>query len=308
MAAGALALALVAVSSRSARADIAYAFAEQSISNLTITAAGGGALPGAISGTATQASAVANGSGAASNNPLDTAPAQVGTSPMVPNNYLTHYSSLTAGLNVLPATPPGPDTGDFTRGDAVITSPNIFTGASASNVAESIVGTSGAGTALFTGQGTWTTSGVLPANQLAGMTALAVNFSFANDVAAWLSNQSEGFASASFKLTISVKDQHGNENDLTPSQVNTAISTPANGNEIVNSGSVTGLVLPLSTSAGGANNLVLTDMLTISITGTEVTAVALSVPEPSSIALGAVAGGLVLATGALRRWKNRRAV
>jgi hypothetical protein len=299
---GALALALVTLPNGVTRADVVYGYAEQTVSGLTVTGPTGGLLPGTFTGSATGATAIQNGTGIETADPTDTPLAYVGALPHSPQNSYVRYSALI--VPGLVTSPPGPQAGDFTRGDALLTGvPNLFTtGITASNVSESFQTTGGAGPGMSTGKGTWTVGGGFAPGALVGLGSMSINYAWTNDLVAYVNGTAADSASASFKVMIAVKDQHGNENDITPTVLTKAISALPNTPESITSGG------PVSTLVSLAG-LVLTDSISISITGTESTSVSLSLaaPEPGSMTLVAI--GLVpLAIVGLRRWKNRRAV
>ena len=277
-----LALALILGTTATAQADFAYGYAEQTISGLTMTTA---VINGTQTGNSTTASATIKGSGTSTNDPLDTLQAYQGASPPAPQNDYTKYS--TAGG--------GPQAGDFTRGDALITGAgNLFlpAGASASNVAESFVSTAGTGPGLLTGSGSWTLSGTFTTTA----TAVTLSYNYANDIVAQVSGN--GQASASFKVTFSIKDQHGHEVNSSPNELSTALSSLPNGPEIISSGSSSATLSLAGLTSG--------DIYTLSTTGTELSAVTLfaPVPEPSSIAMLGV--GLAGFAAVARRRRSGR--
>ena len=265
-----------------ARADFVYAYAEQTLTNLTVTGAG---LANAVgTGSATSASAAINGIGIATNNPTDTLQAYQGTPPPAPQNDFTKYS--TAGG--------GPQAGDFTRGDTVLTgAANLFTtGVSLSNVAESFLSTGGGasfGPGLVSSSGNVSVSGSFTA---ATTSSVSVNFGFANDIIVQRSGTA-GPASSSYAVIIAIKDQHGHEIDASPTSLQNALTAPPNGPEVITSGTGSALL-----NLGG-----LTSGDTFSITISSVnssSATIAAVPEPSSMVL-AVVGGLGLLGYAHRR-------
>ncbi len=275
-----LAIAWFAQSTANARADFAYAYAEQTVNALTITST---VLTGNQTGNSTSASATINGSGVSTNAPLDTLQAYLGAPPPAPQNDYTKYSTQGGG----------PQAGDFARGDAVITNPaGLFLpgGANTSNVAESYISSGGTGTGLFTSSGNWTLSGSFTT----AASSVTVGYNYANDIIALVSGN--GSASASFKLSISIKDQHGHEVDASPAELNTALSAPPNGAELITTGSSSATLSLAGLTAG--------DVYSISMSGTELTAVSLAVPEPSSLVLCGVASVMGLAVARIRRKRS----
>ena len=267
------------------KADVAYSYAQQTVTGLTVT--GTGLSNGAMTGTAGSASAVINGVGSATNNPTDTPQAYVGASPAAPQNDYTKYSSQGGG----------PQTGDFSRGDSLITGSTLFgAGMSTSNVAESILSTAGTGSGLATGSGSWSVAGTFSSTG----TSVTVGYSWANDILDAVTG-STASAQSSFKLNITIKDQHGHQVDATPSELNTALSAPPNSPEIMTSGTSSATLSLAGLTAG--------DLYTISITGTELSSAQLApaVPEPGTFALAGMGGVVALAFRAIRRRRARKA-
>jgi len=269
------------------RADIAYSYAEQTLSNIIVTGTG---LAGAtVTGTSSSASAVINGVGVATNNPTDTPQAYVGAAPPAPQNFFSKYSTQGGG------TQPG----DFSRGDALITGgTNLFTtGANASNVAESILNSvNPPPPSLATGSGSWSLAGSFTAPTT---TSVTVSYGFLNDILDFVTGATAS-AQSSFKLTISIKDQHGHEVDATPTELNTALSAPPNSPEIITSGTGSAVLSLAGFTAG--------DVFSISITGTELSSAQLApaVPEPGTFALAGMGGVVALAFRAIRRRRARK--
>jgi len=261
-----------------ARADIAYSYAEQTLTAISVT--GTGLTNGTMTGTATSASAVINGVGVATNNPTDTLQAYVGAAPPAPQNSYVKYSTQGGG----------PQAGDFSRGDALITGTSMFTtaGMSASNVAETILNSAITGAGLGTGSGSWSLAGTFRTTG----TSVTVGYNWVNDIFDVITGTTSS-AQSSFKMSITIKDQHGNAIDASPNELNTALSAPPNNPEIITSGSGS-TVLSLATLTAG-------DVLTISITGTELSSSQLAVPEPGTFALAGMGGALALAFRAIRR-------
>jgi hypothetical protein len=261
------------------RADIAYAYAEQTMTGITVT---GTALAGAtMTGTATSASAVLAGAGDAHANPTDTLQAYVGAAPPAPQNSYVKYATSGGGTQA----------GDFSRGDALITGSSLFTtaGMNAINVAETQVSTAGSGTGLAIGSGSWSLAGSFTAPTTSSVT---VGYSWANDLVALVSGANAS-AQSSFKVSITIKDQHGHSVVGTPADLNEALSAPPNGPEIITTGTGSTTLSLASLTAG--------DVFGIAISGTELSSGLLAVPEPGSMALAGLGGALVLAFQAYRR-------
>jgi hypothetical protein len=250
---------------------------------LTGVTVSGPGVTAITTGSSTADSAALGGSGVSHNNVTDALQSYVGAAPPSGENNFNQYSSQGGG----------PQTGDFTRGDTVITNlGNLFRsgGFSASNVAETSVNTAVSGPGILgTGQGTWTASGSFTSTG----TSVTVSFNFSNTVIAELTGG--GNTESSFQVVIAVKDQHGHEVDASPDALNAALSAPPTG-------------IPLSSSGSGSETLSLAgltagDTMSITITGTENSSVSLTaVPEPSSMCLI----GIGLSTAAVSRWRRRR--
>jgi len=262
------------------KADIAYAYAEQALTGITVT--GTGLTNGTMTGTASSASAVINGVGVATNNPTDTPQAYVGAAPPAPQNSYVKYSTQGGG----------PQAGDFSRGDSIITGTSIFTtaGMNATNVAESVLNTANTGLGLATGNGSWSLAGTFRTTG----SSVTVGYNWANDILDSVTGAGAS-AQSSFKMSITIKDQHGNAIDASPSELNAALSAPPNSPEIITSGSGSAVLSLAGLTAG--------DVLTISITGTELSSAQLSpaIPEPGTFALAGMGGALALAFHAIRR-------
>jgi hypothetical protein len=263
------------------RADIAYAYAEQTMTGITVTGTG---LAGAtMTGTATSAAAVVSGgAGDAHANPTDTLQAYAGAAPPAPQNSYVKYATSGGGTQA----------GDFSRGDAVLSGTSLFTtaGMNTSNVAETQVSTAGSGNGLGIGSGSWSIAGTFNTTG----TSVTVSYNWANDIVAMVAG---GIASAesSFKVSITIKDQHGHSIDASPAELNEALSAPPNGPELITTGTGSTTLSLAGLTAG--------DVFGIAISGTELSSGQLtaSVPEPGSMALAGLGGALVLAFQAYRR-------
>jgi len=268
------------------KADIAYAYAEQALTGLRVS--GTGLANGTMTGTATSAAAVINGVGVATNNPTDTPEAYVGAAPPAPQNFFQKYA-VSGG---------GTQPGDFSRGDALITGTSLFStaGMNATNVAESILNTANSPpSSLATGNGSWSLAGSFTAPTT---TSITVNYNFANDILDLVTGTTAS-AQSSFKLSITIKDQHGNAVDASPTELNTALSAPPNSPEIITSGSGSAILSLAGLTAG--------DVFTISITGTELSSAQLAaIPEPGTFALAGMGGAVALGFRAIRRRRARK--
>jgi len=288
--AAAAALALFVGLGTGARADYAYGFASQSISGIRITGTTGGTLVS----TSTTAAETLNGSGASNSAPLDTPQAYGGTPPAPPQNTFTKFATFPAGpLNG--TQPTGVTTGalgNFARGDAVITSTDLFgaTGAAAANVAEAYVNP---GTATGNGGVSLTASFKTTATP-----AVAVTFNFSNDLyAATLGAGSA--AQASYQFTFTVKNAAGavvfesTTDPINSGLVNTTTGSPPNTPELLQTGSATINITGLA--ANQAYSITITSGAAVSVIST-------AVPAPTSI----VMLGLGLGSVGLIRLRNRR--
>jgi len=274
------AFALMAGLSANARADIAYAYAEQTISGVTLTPSSGTLTAVGSLNTSTLDGATVNGSGISKSDPLDALQTYFGPTPPPENTFVR------TATGVLPAG------ASFTRGDVQIA--NLNTAAATGNVvSESLLNTT-SGPASETGNSALTATFIFtPTNT----STLSVKYSYLNDI--YVATTGLGAASASYNFDFTIKDAAGNVVFLygsTPQSANTnlALSAPPQGGEIIRTGTDT---VTTGTLTGGAT-------YTLIFTEKTATSVALSVPEPGSMTLAAVAGGLMIVTGAVRRFRR----
>jgi len=267
---------LVSVAAGSARADFAYAFAEQTISNLAIAPA---VIPAGTLTSFAQDSTTLNGSGSSSGDPLDPLQAFQGGVPAAPQNFFGRDAP-----GILPTSPTTP--ASFTRGDALFT-PATTTLAV---VAESLINTnSPVGARSLTGN-----AGIAASFNftVATSTALTISYNYSNDL--YVLAASTGLAKANFLFNITIKDNAGNVVfNSTTDNTNLSLSAPPNGSEVIKSGSesvVTGLL-----STGTQYTIIFTEQAQSAVT---------AVPEPASMALLAI--GLLIPIG--YRMKRRHAV
>jgi len=265
----------------SAQGAITYGYAQQTLTNVTVT----GVLSNpSAAGIATSAASAIDGTGVSTNGLLDTLQAYQGAAPPAPQNSYVKYSTAGGGLQA----------GDFTRGDALLNPGSIFTtGFTASTVAESATG----GVAgLLTGTSTWLISGTFTAPTTSSVT---VSYNYANDIIAIAT--APGAAQAKFSFLVTIQDAHGHSIDASPAELNSTIASPPNGPEVTTAGSGSAVLSLAGLTAG--------DLFSITLTGqsaSDVTSPS-AVPEPSSALLFSCAAGLLglrkLLAGRLRSRK-----
>jgi len=192
--------------------SISYAFAEQTISGVTVSGATVGALK-----TGTDSAATLGGSGIAFSDPTDAAEAFLGAAPPAPQNFFMRYAPSLAAASAL---------GTFIRGDTAV-SPVI----SLSVVAESYLnGNSSPGS----GHGGLDLTAPLT---LSSSGPVTFSWNYLNDADVATSNG--GSAQAVFKFNLTIKDITGNVVfSNSPSALNLGVGSPPNGGEIHGSGSM----------------------------------------------------------------------
>lgn len=261
-----------------ARADIAYGFAEQTISGLSITPT---ITPTSGVVTITQDSTTANGSGFSNSDPLDAAQAYQGGLPMAPPNFFARYAP--GSPPVSPTTPP-----NFTRADVAI--PVLMgPGNTSSVVSESYLNSAAGPPSRETGSSALlaSLSFTIPTSS-----ALMIAYNFASDL--FVITTGVGAASADYKFGITIKDAAGNIvfNSSTPN-TNLGLVAPPQGGEVIRSGSET---VTTPTLLAGTN-------YTLIFSSTADTSVQ-AVPEPSVTVMLGVAGLLGLG---YRKFRSRSA-
>jgi len=273
LAAGLAWLAIAGGWAATARADIAYAFAEQTISGLSITPTVTATSP--VS-TFTQDSSTLNGSGLSNSNPTDALQAYQGGLPAAPQNFFLRYA---------PGSPPVSPVGNFTRGDVAIP---VLSGPtnSSSVVAESYL--NGAGPQSETGSaGLGASFSFTPS----ATGALTISYNFSNDLFVFTTGL--GSAAGNYHFDITIKDAAGavvfNANTA---NTNLSLTAPPNGAEVIRSGAEA-VVTPVLT-AGTGYTLIFSSTAQSSVT-------IAAVPEPGAATLVAASGALALVVGAVRR-------
>jgi hypothetical protein len=271
--------ALMAGLAASARADIAYAYAEQTISNVSLTPASGTLSSVSVQDTSTLDGATVNGNGTSRSDPLDAPQTYFGPSPPPENTFArTALGNPPSGVS-------------FTRGDVQIA--NLNTSAVGNAVSESLL--NGGGPASETGNSALTATVQFTPS---ANTVLNIGYHYANDLYAVTTGA--GVATASYNFDFTIKDSSGNvvyQYGSSPLSTNTNLtgSAPPQSPEIIRSGSDT--VTTPTLLAGTTYTLVFTDK-----TATSVALAA--VPEPGTMTLAAMAGGLMIISGAFRRFRR----
>lgn len=243
-----------------------YSYSGQQISGLRFDSTAGLSNLKAV-GSFTSASASVNGSGVASNDPIDTASAYLGVTPIPLGNYFGKYALVNGG--------------DFTRADAFISDPSgIFTSTGMTGIA---VAESSRNTGTTAASSDWQILVTFTVT-----TAQSFNLSY--NIYNQLSDSASGlgFAQSNESLSISIADQHGHVSVAPDLYGNRSLSAPPNVADLTVSGSVN-VGVSLSTFTPG-------DTLQMSIHAH--TNAAATVPEPAGAALVAVS---VAACGRRRR-------
>jgi hypothetical protein len=287
---GVAAIALVASWTASgARADIAYAYAEQTISNLTTDANLTSLAITPQSSTFANLNDVVDGH---NTNTLDAAQAFVGPGLVPPpqNTFFTKYATFAEPPGTIPAGDlPSAPASSFSRGDVVLTA-SVGPAAQGSAVAESYV--KGVGqVASANGH-----NSIQYAITVGTTGAFHINFDYSNDLYA-VTNTPPGVDSASSAVSFTIKITGGGLNfteSPLPTNIGTGIAAP-NQDEIVTSGSLSVLT---PTLVAGTKYFVTFQLAADTI-------VATAVPEPATMAMALTALPL-LGLGLLRR-RNRKA-
>jgi hypothetical protein len=279
LAAGAAALAMVAGLSASARAQVSYGYAEQTISNVMLVPASGTLGGVTITNTSTLDGATQDGNGISKSDPVDAPQTYFGPSAPPENTF----------VRTAPGNPPSGVS--FTRGDVQIA--GLGTGNAVGNVvSESLL--SGASTVAHSETGNSALTASVNFTPSANG-ALSIRYTYANDV--YVVTTGPGTATASYNFDFNIRDSSGNlvfQYGTTPLSANTnlTLSAPPPVPETIRSGTDT--VTTGTLIAGQTYTLTFTEKTASSVT-------LAAVPEPGPIALAAVAGGLTIATGAIRR-------
>jgi len=260
----------------SAQGAITYGYAQQTLSNITVTGVLSDPVKGGIS---TSAASAIDGTGVSTNGFLDTLQAYQGAAPPAGQNFYSKYSTTGGGTQA----------GDFTRGDAVLGVGSFFTtGLTGSTVAESATG---GAAGLLTGTSTWLVSGTFTAPTSSSVT---VSYNWVNDIITIAT--APGAAQAKFSFLITIQDTHGHSIDASPAELNSTIAAPPNGPEVTTSGSGSAVLSLAGLTAGDTFSITLTGQSAADVTSPN------AVPEPSSAVLFSCAAGLL----ALRKFLTAR--
>jgi len=273
------ALALTVAFADHARATpIAYGFAEQTISDLTIVPGTGTLSAASAVTTGTTDSATQNASGISRADPLDALQSYLGTPPPPPQNYFVKYAAFPGAPPIPSGTAPnGLTTGggtldSFTRGDVLIT--GVTSTSSSSVVAESF---------LKGAPGHESGSGALSATvtiRPSDTTKLTIAYNFAND--AYVMTSAGGGAQAQYHFDITIKDSTGAlVFSSSTADTNLSLGSPPNGDEILRSGTET---VTTTTLTGGADYTVIFSSSAATFVATENV-----IPEPSTVVMASSA-------------------
>jgi len=251
---------------RQAWADFAYAFAQQTITNLSVSPT--------VTTTFTvsaQDATTLNGSGSSNSDAGDPLQAYQGGLPMAPQNFFARYAP--GSPPVSPTAPPS-----FTRGDV------LFTGTSPGVNSSAVVSESLINTGLGSPNSETATSGLTVSGNftLGTSSALTISYNYANDI--FVFTTASGTAKANFNFTITIKDASGAV--VFASQTNATnvnLAAPPQGAEQINSG-MEAVVTPLL-AAGTQYTIIFSEQSQTTVT---------AVPEPGSLSLALLAiGGLI---------------
>jgi len=281
LAAGLTLLSLAGGWATSARAAIAYGFATQTISNLSISPT---VTPTSAVTFTTQDGASVNGSGTTLFDALDVLQTYIGGVPPAPENFFARYA---------PGNPPVSPTipSSFTRGDAAIPTPSGPMNTS-SVVSESYLNAAD-------GPSSEGASSGLNASfsfTVATSSALSITYDYANR--AFVYTDGGQNASSDYHFNITIKDAAGNI-VFTSATGNTNLSlvAPPPGGEVIRTGSETVTTAPTLLTPGVGYTLIFSST---SQSGVR------AVPEPSVFAMLGVAG--VFGLGYYRKTRRVRAV
>jgi hypothetical protein len=290
LAAGVAALAVTAALTGHAHgASVAYAFAQQTISDLSLVPGSGTlSVTGSVVTGTTDAS-TQNGTGISHADPVDALQSYLGTPPPPPENDFNKYATFPGGSPIASGTAPtglvgGATLAPFSRGDSLIT--GVTSTSSASVVAESYVN----GTPSHeSGSGALSATVTITPS---ASTTLAISYTFANDAYVMSSAGTNGGAQAQFHFNITIKDAAGNVVfNSTTANTNLSLGSPPNGPEVIGSGSET---VTTGTLTGG-------NAYTVIFSQSAATFVSPPIPEPSSVVMAGSAIAIGLIGARLRR-------
>lgn len=255
-------LAVVAVASAlggQAKAETVYAYAQQSVTGVSVTATSGGLTVGPVSLSGTTSATIVDGPNSGSSGSLvNTADAlqayqgAAGTAPV--QNFFGQKGSVDA---------------DYARADSLIGATDVVTGVAGSTVAETYLSTptGAAGSDLGQGNGSWT----LGANiTLANATTLDFSATYANLIEI-ISAGALNSASAEYSFTVTIRQGNTTVFSWSPTALNNLQTIDGSGTiSLSDSGTAT---ITTASLAAGSYRLSISNTSSVNAT---------VVPEPSS--------------------------
>ncbi len=287
----------------SARADVAYSYAQSQVSNLSISLVGNNGTIAPVSpvGTPflTQTGATLTGfPTAGSPGTFDATQALINAA-SAENNFskLASFATSPIAAGTLPTS-----ASSFSHGDVTFTGTptvaNLFgSGVTVNSVAESYL--NGTGSLLATATGGWSINAQFTITGATGNTFLNFGYGFANDIYSTTSSGASGASAQSkFNFSYTIKELSPNGTDTGPPILTGNFGTPPNNkDEVVHSGTNLNFASPLALTNG---------TFTITINGGSQSFDSLaSVPEPGPLVLAVVGGGLAGLAGLKRKFGRK---
>ncbi len=282
-----------------------YAYAEQTLTGLSVSLTGGTLTGATVSYGSSDASSLTalDGSSISSANsalPPGTDPAQayVGTPAPPPQNTFSQFATFSSAPPQPSGDVPLTPSAGFSRGDALITpGSGLFStsGVTTSNVAETFM--TGATHAAGSGTGSWAITANFTVSGAATTGAtLSYSTGYSNYLFASIFSSTDGLpgisAHANYALDFTLKNSAGLLiGEVTPGALNHSDGTPPNTVGLLLSGTDSGQI-----HAGLGDG-----SYSLTITGTEIVQAATAVPEPSSLILMCLGGGVGLVVLTARR-------